>query len=293
MARQASGCFKEERITNAVVLMHSRHEAAFPTPGAELVFFNAPFSTERLAKIEQAHLWSPPGDKLEVLPEILKEMRGLKTLSIGPGSIAPSIMDSLKEGLLPEGIEALSIHLGVGALAWPRIVLPKLRALYVDVPLRFDASSFPALKALSIYPDKSLKNLRQALALPLEELNLLNASEGREIFNVLSTLAGGLEHLGLLGGTKLRSLAGVEALAGLQSVWLKNLSSLDDIRALAGLEHLQRLDVQYCKRIANIEVINDLFALRELTIVGCGKVGLEKIEAKIKSLQKSTVGGTT
>lgn len=110
---------------------------------------------------------------------------------------------------------------------------------------------------------------------------------------MLSTLAGGLEHLGLLGGTKLRSLAGVEALAGLQSVWLKNLSSLDDIRALAGLEHLQRLDVQYCKRIANIEVINDLFALRELTIVGCGKVGLEKIEAKIKSLQKSTVGGTT
>ena len=60
MARQATGWFKEERITNAVVLMHSRHEAAFPTPGAELVFFNAPFSTERLAKIEQAHLWSPP-----------------------------------------------------------------------------------------------------------------------------------------------------------------------------------------------------------------------------------------
>lgn len=202
-------------------------------------------------------------------------------------------MDSLEEGLLPEGIEALSIHLGVGTLAWPGVVLSKLRTLYVDVPVRFDASSFPALKSLSIYPDKSLKNLRQALALPLEELNLLNVSEGSEIFNMLSTLAGGLERLGLLGGTKLRSLDGIEALARLRSVWLKNLSSLDDIRALAGLEHLQRLDVQYCKKIANIEVINDLFALRELTIVGCGKVGLEKIEAKIKSLKKSTVGGTT
>lgn len=273
--------------------MHGRHQAEFPTPGAELVFFNAPFNTEKLSRIESAHLWSPPGDKLEVLPEILKKMQGLKALSIGPGSIAPSIMDSLQEGLLPEGLEALSIHLGLGTLAWPGVVLPKLRTLYVDVPVRFDASSFPALNALSIYPDKSLKNIRQALDLPLDELNLLNVPAGSEIFTVLSTQAGSLERLGLLGGTKLRSLDGVEALTGLRSVWLKNLSSLDGIRALVGLEHLQRLDVQYCKRIANIEVINDLSALRELTIVGCGKLGLEKIQAKIKSLQKSTIGGTT
>lgn len=133
-----------------VVLMHGRHEAAFPTPGAELVFFNAPFNTERLARIEQVHLWSPPGDKLEALPEILREMRGLKTLSIGPGSIAPSIMDGLEEGLLPESIGALSIHLGTGTLAWPGVVLPNLRTLYVDVPVRFDTSSFPALKVLSL-----------------------------------------------------------------------------------------------------------------------------------------------
>jgi hypothetical protein len=116
----ASG--SEKNMNKKVVLMHGRHEAGFPTPGAELVFFNAPFNTERLARIEQVHLWSPPGDKLEALPEILREMRGLKTLSIGPGSIAPSIMDGLEEGLLPESIEALSIHLGTGTLAkLPRV----------------------------------------------------------------------------------------------------------------------------------------------------------------------------
>ncbi|MBH1664203.1 hypothetical protein ABE543_01935 [Stenotrophomonas sp. TWI169] len=276
-----------------VVLMHGRHEAAFPTPGAELVFFNAPFNTERLARIEQVHLWSPPDDKLEALPEILREMRGLKTLSIGPGSIAPSIMDGLEEGLLPESIGALSIHLGTGTLAWPGVVLPNLRTLYVDVPVRFDTSSFPALKVLSLYPDRSLKNLRQALALPLEELNILNVPVDGEIFNILSASAGGLERLGLLGGTKLKSLDGIETLAALTSVWLKNLSSLTDIRALVGLEQLRKLDIQYCKKIANIEVINDLSALRELTLVGCGKVGLKKIQAKIESLQKRTIGATT
>lgn len=123
-------------MEHSVVLMDARHQAAFPMPDAELVFFSAPFSCDKLAKIQQAHPWSPPGDKLEALPEILKEMRGLKSLSIGPGSIAPSIMDGLGNGLLPEGIVALSIHLGTGTLVWPSVVLPNLRTLYVDVPLR-------------------------------------------------------------------------------------------------------------------------------------------------------------
>lgn len=279
-------------MNKKVVLMHGRHEAGFPTPGAELVFFNVPFNTERLARIEQVHLWSPPGDKLEALPEILREMRGLKTLSIGPGSIAPSITDGLEEGLLPESIEALSIHLGTGTLAWPGVVLPNLRTLYVDVPVRFDASRFPALKVLSLYPDKSLKNVRHALALPLEELNILNVPVDGEIFNILSASVGGLQRLGLLVGMKLKS-GGIETLAALTSVWLKNPSSLTDIRALVGLEQLQKLDIQYCKKIANVEVINDLPALRDLTLVGCGKVGLEKIQATIESLQKHTIGATT
>lgn len=76
-------------------------------------------------------------------------------------------------------------------------------------------------------------------------------------------------------------------------MWLKNLSSLADIRALSRLGHLEMLDIQYCKRITNIEIINDLAALRELKIVGCGKLGLDKIDAKIISLQRKTVGATT
>lgn len=292
-AVRSSGSLKAKNMKHSVVLMDARHQTAFPTPDAELVFFNAPFSCDKLAKIRQAHLWSPPGDKLEALPEILREMRGLKSLSIGPGSIAPSIMDGLEDGLLPEGIEALSIHLGTGTLVWPSVVLPNLRTLYVDVPVRFDASSFPMLRVLSIYPDRSLKNLRLALALPLQELNLLNVPVADEIFDALSSSAGGLERLGLLGGTKLKSLDGIEKLAHLEAVRLKNLSSLADIRALSSLGYLKMLDIQYCKRIANIEIINDLAALRELKIVGCGKLGLEKVDAKISSLRSTTVGATT
>jgi len=274
-AARSSGSLKAKNMKHGVVLMDARHQAAFPTPDAELVFFNAPFNCDKLARIQRAHLWSPPGDKLWALPEILREMRGLKSLSIGPGSIAPSIMDGLEDGRLPQGIEALSIHLGTGTLVWPSVVLPNLRTLYVDVPVRFDASSFPMLRVLPIYPDRSLKNLRQALALPLE-LNLLNVPVADEIFDALSSSADGLESLGLLGGTKLKSLDGIEKLAHLEAVRLKNLSSLADIRALSRLGHLKMLDIQYCKRIANIEIINDLAALRELRIVGCGRLGLEK-----------------
>ncbi len=145
----------------------------------------------------------------------------------------------------------------------------------------------------SVYPDRPLKNLRLALALALQELNLLNVPVADEIFDALSSSAGGLERLGLLGGTKLKSLDRIEKLAHLEAVRLKNLSSLADIRALSRLGHLKMLDIQYCKRIANIEIINDLAALRELRIVGCGRLGLEKIEAKIISLQSKTIGATT
>lgn len=279
-------------MKHSVVLMDARHQAAFPMPGAELVFFNAPFNRGKLAKIQQAHLWSPPGERLEALPEMLREMRGLKSLSIGPGSIAPSIMDGLEDGLLPQGIEALSIHLGTGTLVWPSVVRPNLRTLYVDVPVRFDASSFPVLRNLSIYPDKSLKNLRQVLGSPLEELNLLNVPVGEEIFDILASSAGCLKRPGLLGGTKLKSLDGLEKLVHLEAVREKNLSSLADIRALSRLGDLEVLDIQYCKKIVSIETINDLATLRELKIVGCGKLGLEQIEAKINSLQKKTVGAT-
>ncbi|WP_295516619.1 hypothetical protein [uncultured Stenotrophomonas sp.] len=73
---------------------------------------------------------------------------------------------------------------------------------------------------------------------------------------------------------------------------LKNLSPLADIRALSGLGDLNVLDIQYCKKTAIIETINDLAKLRELKIVGCGKLGLEQMEAKINSLQKKMVGAT-
>lgn len=88
-------------------------------------------------------------------------------------------------------------------------------------------------------------NLRQVLASPLEELNLLNVPVGEEIFDILASSAGCLKRLGLLGGTKLKSLDGLEKLFNLEAVRLKNLSPLADIRALSGLGDLNVLDIQY------------------------------------------------
>lgn len=88
-------------------------------------------------------------------------------------------------------------------------------------------------------------NLRQVLASPLEELNLLNVPVGEEIFDILASSAGFLKRLGLLGGTKLKSLDGLEKLFNLEAVRLKNLSPLADIRALSGLGDLNVLDIQY------------------------------------------------
>jgi hypothetical protein len=59
-AVRSSGSLKAKNMKHSVVLMDARHQTAFPTPDAELVFFNAPFNCDELARIHQAHLWSPP-----------------------------------------------------------------------------------------------------------------------------------------------------------------------------------------------------------------------------------------
>lgn len=99
--------------------------------------------------------------------------------------------------------------------------------------------------------------------------------------------------LGLLGGRELVSLEGIQRLQLLSSVRLKNLLSLAYISALTQLPALRKLDVQYCKHIKNIEVLNGLRALEGLTIVGCGVLGLSKVDEILSRLKKTTVGATT
>ena len=278
-------------MVNKVILLHSKNAKKIPLAGVDLAFFDDPLSGAELSEIESVQLWSPAGDKIERLPEVIAAMTGLKCLNIGPGSMAVSIINDCKDGDFPEGLEELRVHAGLGTIIWPDLTLPNLTSLYVDVQFRFKNSSFPKLRSLSISPDKALKNVRQLEGMELDELNLLTVPVGNEVFELIPKLP--ITSLGLLSGTKLKDIAGVARFGGVSSLRLKNLSSLEDISGLAELPSLSILDVQYCKKIKNISVINQLQSLAELTLVGCGKLGLDVVGGKLQSLKKKTIGGTS
>jgi hypothetical protein len=133
--------------------------------------------------------------------------------------------------------------------------------------------------------------VREGLQLPIDELDLLRLSLDERVFDLVS--ARPLRHLGLIAGTKLSSLNGIQSLGGLESLRLKNLRALSDISALRELPHLRRLDIQYCRRLSSIDVLADLPALARLTLVGCGEVGLAAIQDVIDRIPITTTGATT
>ncbi len=272
-------------------IMHSDSATQYESERSEPIYFNRPFDSKALERVEHAHLWAPPGSRIMRLPEIIASMTSLKELKVGPGSVDGGVISGLQQDDLPSSIEVLGIHTGSKAINWPKVVLPNLKGLHSDAPLKFKAECFPRLESISLYPDKSLTNVAEALKLPITELNLLNVSIGSELFELLDPTR--LRVLGLLGGRGLVSLEGIQRLQLLSSVRLKNLTSLEDISALAQLPALRRLDVQYCKNISNIDVLNELKVLEDLTLVGCGALGLSQVESKIASLVKCNIGATT
>lgn len=277
--------------TKRVVVLHSAHREQFDAQTRDLVFYDQPYDTEHLSRVTDVHLWSPHDGPIDRLPEIITAMTNLKSLSIGPGNLLPAVVTELQQGDLPESLEELSVHLSDRSLVWPDVVVPNLQTLYVGGPFRFKNEHFPRLRALSLYPQRSLNNVRQALELPLEEFNLLNVPTDEGIFRLVEPT--GLRRLGLLGGRALTSITGISALPQLESLRLKNLTSLSDISELGSLQRLEILDIQYCKKITSIAFINDLPRLRKLTLVGCGNIGLETIEAKLSTLEKANTGATT
>lgn len=274
------------------VLMHSRQQEHFGATGRRIVCYDAPPDEAVLATIERVHLWAPPGDPLLELPALISRLPALAWLSIGPGRIAPTLAPGLRAGMLPGSLRCLEIVAGTGSTyTWPAGPMPALESLYVEVPLRFDPADFPALRSLSLYPDKRGVNLDAALGLPLRELNLLNAPFDESLFPRLEGLP--LQALGLLAGRGLQTLDGIGRLAGLRSLRLKNLPALRSIAAVAALGSLDRLDVQYCKRIADIGVLADLPALRDLTLVGCGDIGLGPLAGKLAAtLRRAHIAAT-
>lgn len=273
------------------LMLHSR-QAAQAHGSDQVLFHDAPPDAATLATIEYVHLWAPPLDPVQELPPLIAQLPSLTHLSIGPGNIHPSVLKNLRADMLPPSLRHLSIFDCPGSYTWSAGPMPRLESLEVNVPMRFKVEDFPVLRSLSILPDKQGKLLDQALQLPLAELNLFNMPFDATLFDRIAPLP--LVSLGLMSGRSLQTLAGIEQLSGLRSLRLKNQGVLETIRPIAALPALEWLNIQYCKKITDIDVLEELPGLRELTLVGCGNIGLGHLEAKLRArLQHSNIAATT
>lgn len=272
-------------------MMHSRQFAQCPGSHERVVLYDAPPDEATLASIEDVHLWAPHEDPLHELPELIARLSSLIHLSIGPGAILPSLVTGLRADMLPASLRHLSMHPEQGTYTWNAGPMPRLEALTVDATFRFEPEAFPALISLSAIPDRRGVLLDRALRLPLRELNLWNVPFDSSVFDRIAELP--LLALGLLGGRTLKTLSGIEQLAGLRSLRLKNQGMLQTIRPTAALPGLERLDIQYCTRIADIDVLGELPALQELTLVGCGNIGLGGLEHALRArLRRTNIAAT-
>jgi len=272
-------------------LIHSRQAAQLQVPNKPVVFYDAPPDEATLAQIESVHVWAPHDDPLTEMPALIARLPSLVDLSMGPGAIDPRVMTGLRADMLPDSLRHLSLHPSQNSYTWKGGPLPQLESLTVGAALRFEPEDFPALMSLSAVPDRRGITLDRALQLPLKELNLWNVPFDTSVFDRLAALP--LVALGIVNGRSLDSLAGIEQLADLRSLLVKNQGILHTIRPIAALSNLQKLNIQYCKRIADIDVLGELSPLQELTLVGCGDVGLGKLEETLRArLRRSNIAAT-
>ena len=272
------------------LMLHSR-QAAQAHSSDQILFHDAPPDPATLATIEYVHLWAPPLDPVQELPALIARLPSLTHLSIGPGNIEASVVKNLRADMLPASLRHLSIFDCPGSHTWSAGAMPRLESLEVNVPMRFKAEDFPALRSLSILPDKPGKLLDQALRLPLAELNLFNVPFDATLFDRIAALP--LVSLGLMAGRSLQTLAGIEQLSGLRSLRLKNQGLLETIGPITALPALADLNIQYCKRIADIDVLETMTGLQALTLVGCGDIGLGGLAARLRDrLQRSNIAAT-
>lgn len=231
-------------------------------------------------------------DPVEAVPALVAQLPSLTHLSIGPGNIQASVVKNLRADMLPASLRHLSIFDCPGSYTWWAGPMPRLESLEVNVPMRFKAEDFPALRSLSILPDKQGKLLDQALHLPLlAELNLFNVPFDATLFDRIAALP--LVSLGLMAGRSLQTLAGIEQLSGLRSLRLKNQGLLEAIRPITALPALADLNIQYCKRIADIDVLETMPGLQALTLVGCGDIGLGGLATRLRDrLPRSNIAAT-
>lgn len=116
-------------MSTRTMVLHSAHKDQFDFPDRDLVFYDQPYDAEQLSRVTDVHLWSPLDGPIDRLPEIITAMSNLKTLSIGPGRVLPTVVTELRQGDLPESLEELSVHIGDRTLVWPNVVVPNLKSL--------------------------------------------------------------------------------------------------------------------------------------------------------------------
>lgn len=269
------------------VVMHSDHFEQYPGRKLEPIFYNRPFDSKLLAGVESAQLWAPPGVGISTIPEILSAMVNLHSL-FASDEVDNAAWAKLSDGDLPESLEVLQISNDLRTLSWPKVTLPKLKELVAMPSIKFDAASFPSLESIHINPNKNLSNVLEALKLPIREMFLLSVPNGNKIFDVLASED--IQTIGLLGGNSLVNLDGVEQLASLKSIKLKNLSKLVDIGALKSQSELTSVNIQYCNKIENIEVLNELKKIEKLIIVGSGTMGVDRLEPRLQRVLDRSLG---
>jgi len=273
------------------VCMHSSQAAQFSSE-APTLFYDAPPDAGTLARIRSLHLWAPPLAKVTEVPALVARLPHLVQLSIGPGNVEPALIGRLRAEMFPPSLRHLTLLPGQGNHAWKGGAMPQLLSLFVDRPLRFEPADFVGLQSLAVVPDARGAVLDRALQLPLREFDLLDVPFDEALFARLAPLP--LEAFGLVGGRRLASLDGMEALGGLRALRMKNQHALQRIGAIAGLPRLAQLDIQYCTKITDIATLGELDGLERLTLVGCRAIGLGGLEHTLRQrIPQAHIAATT
>jgi hypothetical protein len=221
------------------------------------------------------------------LPEKVSLLKNLARLEF-----PRKFVKTLQLGMIPRSVRSVRIS-KPGTATWPASVpMPSVTALDSgDGFLKFGKSQFPNLTNLTLKIGPRTELLDTILEYgAITELVFCTVSLP-EIVSRVSGLP--LRYFGIYSGNlpQLRSLASAKQL---RKVYLKALPKLTTIEGLDDLPHLESLSIMYCAKIKDIDRVLAIKKLRSLELIGCGKIGVDAIRARLeaKGLERFWTGGT-
>lgn len=105
----------------------------------QVLFHDPPPDAATLATVENIHLWAPPLDLVQEIPDLITRLPSLTHLSIGPGNIQALVVKNLRADMLPGSLRHLSIFDYPRSYTWPAGPMQRLESLEVNVPMQFKA----------------------------------------------------------------------------------------------------------------------------------------------------------